>query len=193
MKVLATTPTQSITKPRHFPRARRYDRVAAVSLTRLNAQVDTPNNKEPGVRPGSLFPCYTIPELLQFKFLPRPRTQNSPDLPAVDRGLIRGRHGAFHLLRKSVSLGRRTVQSRPVLIRNYQVNIRIIFGAWLYCDHPVTDDITGCLRRLLRCLPFCFEILHVVVKLPVFGSNCSHVDDRPLSERMVIRDCRDAC
>src|SRR5271165_6317867 len=61
--------------------------------SRLAAQISSDRDPvEAGIRLSVLY-C-KIPVLFQVEFLPRPRTQHSPDLVAVDRALVRGCHGA---------------------------------------------------------------------------------------------------
>src|SRR5258708_14304320 len=139
-----------------------------------------------------LFLHVAIRVLFQIKFLPCPRTQNPPDLAAVYRALVGGRHRAFQLLRHRIKLGGRTVQCRPVLEINHEVKVRIIFTARLYCDYFVAGDVTRLLRRLLGFLPRRVEEHHIFVKLTVFSPNRRYLNDWPFSERMIIRKRPDA-
>src|SRR5450755_3897811 len=149
--------------------------------------------QETGLAARLPVPIFAIRVLFQDKFPPRPRTQNSPNLATVDGALIGHGQGAFNLLEYRIRFGGRIVQSRPVLIVDHQVNVRVIFAAWLYRDYPVANDITSLLRRFLLCLPRSVEILQIFVELPVFSPNRGYINNRPFGVYMVLCNRRYAC
>jgi len=117
-------------------------RAMAIGQSRLvyavsRAEFDANLTRHAGIKKAGLGARLSILDvairiLLQVKFLPSERTQNSPDLAAIHRTLVGRRHRTFHLFRYGIELGGRTVQCRPVLVINDQVNVRIIFAARLY-------------------------------------------------------------